>query len=396
MIKFKEYFKPVQEQEELKEEVLEEAVYWHVRIPGISSPIFVEAPSKSGIKQDLRTQLKPEAWKDLSIDRITKPQIRKIYRDMAKDPDGPEETDEDLSTAEILKKKKIKISHPGYGTEEGVDEGIMDTAGFHNYPKRNKVGDEIEKIASKGGTDKFNLSKVASELQKGRIPHKFIKKLSPKGKKAVHDIMKDFGWKELPEEVEDEEYGGTEKRLRAKKKTDRMGIFHKKDKSSGYVEATVDELSKGLLQRASQSAKKKAGQQRAVSDRAASRVGDPNYPPGQNLKSKRANYQAAKKDYQAFKFGQAAKKKENKEKPVNESKGLQAQMALDDARIKYKMEAGKLYVDKKDVVKAEKALAKSFKTKPSALDGKKFPAVYYHGGMIGPVNKNRPITGMGR
>ena len=88
MIKFKEYFKPVQEQEELKEEVLEEAVYWHVRIPGISSPIFVEAPSKSGIKQDLRTQLKPEAWKDLSIDRITKPQIRKIYRDMAKDPDG--------------------------------------------------------------------------------------------------------------------------------------------------------------------------------------------------------------------------------------------------------------------------------------------------------------------
>ena len=201
MIKFKEYFKPVQEQEELKEEVLEEAVYWHVRIPGISSPIFVEAPSKSGIKQDLRTQLKPEAWKDLSIDRITKPQIRKIYRDMAKDPDGPEETDEDLSTAEILKKKKIKISHPGYGTEEGVDEGIMDTAGFHNYPKRNKVGDEIEKIASKGGTDKFNLSKVASELQKGRIPHKFIKKLSPKSKKAVHDIMKDFGWKVLPEEV---------------------------------------------------------------------------------------------------------------------------------------------------------------------------------------------------
>ena len=201
MIKFKEYFKPVQEQEELKEEVLEEAVYWHVRIPGISSPIFVEAPSKSVIKQDLRTQLKPEAWKDLSIDRITKPQIRKIYRDMAKDPDGPEETDEDLSTAEILKKKKIKISHPGYGTEEGVDEGIMDTAGFHNYPKRNKVGDEIEKIASKGGTDKFNLSKVASELQKGRIPHKFIKKLSPKSKKAVHDIMKDFGWKVLPEEV---------------------------------------------------------------------------------------------------------------------------------------------------------------------------------------------------
>ena len=37
MKKFKEYFKPVQEKEELKEEVLEEAVYWQVLIPGIST-----------------------------------------------------------------------------------------------------------------------------------------------------------------------------------------------------------------------------------------------------------------------------------------------------------------------------------------------------------------------
>ena len=81
---------------------------------------------------------------------------------------------------------------------------------------------------------------------------------------------------------------------------------------------------------------------------------------------------------------------------IKESKELQAKMALDDAKIKYKVEDGKLYVDKKDVMKAEKALAKSFKTKPSSLDGKKYPAVYYHGGSLGIWNKKRPITGMGR
>ena len=86
----------------------------------------------------------------------------------------------------------------------------------------------------------------------------------------------------------------------------------------------------------------------------------------------------------------------SREKTVNEGKDLQAKMALDDAKIKFEVEDGKLYVDKKDVMKAEKALAKSFKTKPTSLDGKKFPAVYYHGGSLGIWNKKRPITGMGR
>ena len=84
-----------------------------------------------------------------------------------------------------------------------VDEGIMDTAGFHNYPKRNKVGDEIEKLANKGGAEARELSVIATALQKGRIPNKFIRELSPKRKKEVHAIMKDFGWKKLPEEVEE-------------------------------------------------------------------------------------------------------------------------------------------------------------------------------------------------
>lgn len=80
----------------------------------------------------------------------------------------------------------------------------------------------------------------------------------------------------------------------------------------------VDELSKGLLQRAANTARDDAGHQRHVSKTAASRVGDPNHPPGQNLKSKTANYKAAKRDYQAFKFSKAADKKEDPKKQ-NES-----------------------------------------------------------------------------
>jgi hypothetical protein len=119
-----------------------------------------------------------------------------------------------------------------------------------------------------------------------------------------------------------------------------------------------------------------------VSAKAASRVGDTSQPPGQNIKSKRADALAAKKDYQAFKFGIAAKKKEK----LGESNKLQADMALSDAGIKSYWEDGKLWVDKKDVVKAEKALKKSFKKGGE-------PFIYYKGGFLGVWNKKRKITG---
>jgi len=46
---------------------------------------------------------------------------------------------------------------------------------------------------------------------------------------------------------------------------------------------------------------------------------------------------------------------------VAESFELQATMALDDAGVKSKWKKGKLYVAKRDIKKAETALAKSFK-----------------------------------
>jgi len=57
----------------------------------------------------------------------------------------------------------------------------------------------------------------------------------------------------------------------------------------------------------------------------------------------------------------------------NESAGLQLKMALDDAGIKSKWKKGKLYVAKKDIKKAEKALGKSFKRMKKGAE----PDLYY-------------------
>jgi len=62
-----------------------------------------------------------------------------------------------------------------------------------------------------------------------------------------------------------------------------------------------------------------------------------------------------------------------KEDEVEESFELQATMALDDAGIKSKWKKGKLYVAKKDIKKAEKALGKSFKRMKKGAE----PDLYY-------------------
>ena len=63
----------------------------------------------------------------------------------------------------------------------------------------------------------------------------------------------------------------------------------------------------------------------------------------------------------------------NEEVDITESFALQATMALDDAGVKSKWKKGKLYVAKRDIKKAEKALAKSFKRMKKGAE----PDLYY-------------------
>ena len=62
---------------------LVEQVYFKIRIPDMST-MFMKATSESAVKLDMRKKLKPDVVKEVTIERVTKAEMRKIYRDMAK------------------------------------------------------------------------------------------------------------------------------------------------------------------------------------------------------------------------------------------------------------------------------------------------------------------------
>jgi len=64
--------------------------FWKVNIPDMP-PIFVEASSASEIKKDMRTKLRPDVVKELSIERVSKSEMVKKYREMAKGGGDDEE-----------------------------------------------------------------------------------------------------------------------------------------------------------------------------------------------------------------------------------------------------------------------------------------------------------------
>ena len=58
-----------------------EQVYFKVSIPDMST-MFMKATSESAVKLDMRKKLKPDVVKEVSIERVTKAEMRKIYRAM--------------------------------------------------------------------------------------------------------------------------------------------------------------------------------------------------------------------------------------------------------------------------------------------------------------------------
>ena len=62
-------------------EYLEEA-FFKVKIPDIA-PTFVEAGSEGEVKASMRKIMKPDAIKDLEIERVTPAIMKQMYRDMA-------------------------------------------------------------------------------------------------------------------------------------------------------------------------------------------------------------------------------------------------------------------------------------------------------------------------
>ena len=82
---------------------IDEQVYFKVSIPDMS-PMFMKASSESAVKLDMRKKLKPDIVKEVSIERVTKAEMRKIYRAMGQGKeDEPEPTEEGI--LELLTKK---------------------------------------------------------------------------------------------------------------------------------------------------------------------------------------------------------------------------------------------------------------------------------------------------
>ena len=82
---------------------IDEQVYFKVSIPDMST-MFMKASSESAVKLDMRKKLKPDVVKEVSIERVTKAEMRKIYRAMGQGKeDEPEPTEEGI--LDLLTKK---------------------------------------------------------------------------------------------------------------------------------------------------------------------------------------------------------------------------------------------------------------------------------------------------
>ena len=63
--------------------------FFKVKIPDVA-PIFIEAGSESEVKMNMRKIMKPDAVKELEIERVTPATMKKMYRDMAQGKEDSE------------------------------------------------------------------------------------------------------------------------------------------------------------------------------------------------------------------------------------------------------------------------------------------------------------------
>ena len=92
---------------------LVEQVYFKVSIPDMST-MFMKASSESAVKLDMRKKLKPDVVKEVTIERVTKAEMRKIYRAMGQGKeDEPEPTEEGFFDRFTKKGKEKRAKEKG-------------------------------------------------------------------------------------------------------------------------------------------------------------------------------------------------------------------------------------------------------------------------------------------
>ena len=99
---------------------IDEQVYFKIRIPDMST-MFMKASSESAVKLDMRQKLKPDVVKEITIKRVTKAEMRKIYRAMGQGKeDEPEPTEEGF--LDVFSKKGREKRAKEKGEKRAKDE----------------------------------------------------------------------------------------------------------------------------------------------------------------------------------------------------------------------------------------------------------------------------------
>ena len=83
------------------EENIDEA-FWKLTIPDLP-PVFIEAGARGEVIQNMRKKLKTSVVKELEIERVSRTDMIKKYRELSqgKDDKDGEEVDEDTSTVSV-------------------------------------------------------------------------------------------------------------------------------------------------------------------------------------------------------------------------------------------------------------------------------------------------------
>ena len=152
-----------------------EQVYFKIRIPDMST-MFMKASSESAVKLDMRQKLKPDVVKEITIKRVTKAEMRKIYRAMGQGKeDEPEPTEEGI--LDLLTKK-------GRDKQAKVSKRL---AGVRKVQKgREAEISRMDRLQTKGAGQHSLSPDEKSELSRLRSKYRdVVKKREDKNRKSM-------------------------------------------------------------------------------------------------------------------------------------------------------------------------------------------------------------------
>ena len=170
-------------------------------------PVFVEAGSAAEIKASMRKKLKGEAFKELVIDRVSKGEMIKKYRELAKgkgDSDDEEEVDEALlsekkATISKFKDPKVKDLTIKLAKERGLKVKELGGDKIEISGSERYVSQTISPLVNKAKIEEqpnlketMKLEDTVKNILEGELPPALQKAIDKKkGKKDDEDSVKE-------------------------------------------------------------------------------------------------------------------------------------------------------------------------------------------------------------